>query len=33
MSLAYQATPESAVIPIIDTQAPAVVETASFGLG
>ena len=33
MNLAYETTTQSAVIPAIDAAAPAVVETASFGLG
>ena len=33
MNLAYETTTQSAVIPAIDADAPAVVETASFGLG
>lgn len=33
MSLAYETTTQSATIPAMDADAPAVVETASFGLG
>jgi hypothetical protein len=33
MNLAHQIQPESPVIPPIDAAAPAVYETASFGLG
>lgn len=33
MNLAYQTAGLSQAIPLIDAAAPAIVETASFGLG